>query len=66
MLKILPTNTMKKLSMIMMGCSLLTLLSFQIPVNETETVDYMPIDTTLGGIDMDAELKTIDFDSENF
>ena len=56
---------MKKLSMIMMGCSLLTLLSFQIPVTEEKAEEYMPIDTTLGGLDL-ANDQTIDFDSENF
>ena len=57
---------MKKLSMILMGCSLLTLLSFQIPASETQTEDYLPIDTTLGGMELDAEATEVDFDSETF
>ena len=54
---------MKKLSMFLMGCSLLTLLSFQIPATETQTEEYLPIDTTLGGLE-EAEINVIDFDSE--
>ena len=56
---------MKKLSMILMGCSLLTLLSFNIPTEEKETEVYLPIDTTLGGLEAD-EIKVVDFDSETF
>jgi hypothetical protein len=57
---------MKKLSMILMGCSLLTLLSFNIPVKEEESVEYLPIDTTLGGVEATDNTTIADFDSETF
>ena len=55
---------MKKLSMILMGCSLLTLLSFQLPTENTQTEEYLPIDTTLGGMELDSDAREIDYDSE--
>ena len=66
MLKTLTNATMKKLSMFLMGCSLLTLLSFQIPEKEVQTEEYLPIDTTLAGIDLGDDQLETDFDSETF
>jgi hypothetical protein len=57
---------MKKLSMFLMGCSLLTLLSFNIPVQEEEKEQYLPIDTTLGGLETENDLLLKDFDSETY
>ena len=57
---------MKKLSMFLMGCSLLTLLSFQIPEKEAQTEEYLPIDTTLGGLDLNDDLTETDFDSGTY
>jgi hypothetical protein len=57
---------MKKLSMFLMGCSLLTLLSFQIPEKEAQTKEYLPIDTTLGGLDLNDNLTETDFDSGTY
>ena len=57
---------MKKIAMIMMGCSLLTLLSFQLPTEEQSVEEYMPIDTTLGGLELETDLKEVDFDTEAF
>jgi hypothetical protein len=56
---------MKTLSMILMGCSLLTLLSFNIPTEE-KSEEYLPIDTTLGGIESEEVVQLKDFDSETF
>jgi hypothetical protein len=56
---------MKNLAMLLMGVSLMTLLSFNIPVSEQETEQYLPIDTTLEGME-DLKTESIDFDSETF
>jgi len=47
-----------------MGGAILTLLSFQLPAINTQNNNYLPIDTTLGGIDL-VDSKIVDFDSEN-
>ena len=51
----------------MMGCSLLTLLSFQLPTEEKASEEnYLPIDTTLGGLELESDAREVDFDSELF
>ena len=56
-------NLMKTLSMILMGAAFLTTLSFQVPLTEKPANDYLPIDTTLEGMELSNSTYQ-DFDSE--